>query len=482
MDPLFLFRQPAPEAQPIKLTSVNKFISNISKIAPNRHKAYSYQEEQTQYVLWYNKDFNVVNMQVLRDFQEGSQKCKLGIQGGDKITYHFNGSIAPKGINQNQRELLRRFFSLAKQWSGYKKEGAEATIEKLKAEDHARYVEISKIFIPPKEETILNECRATYAQLSKKERDVLISKASTISVDNFTCGPKVDFVDSSWTQAHLCELSNNIFSPFKENLIFPLGQSPAWFAAMAQIDQPNPERFSHVAFSGDWYGLFDDATGKELLIEYEGRSIPRDTNDYLQIHSIGKDLNLQLIEKNKPTPEQTECYRSYLSRVGCTPARIMEQNEPAVIIDYVQRAGGLKSYLEFLFTWAEKEGISREELKRKLIVLCMYDKACGLLGDEDNATAYMQKNMGEYSSSPVIAFPVTDDEYTTTTQGIRSLFAKAHNTVSEQHRLIKRFPPSQWTEENCKKCSFAEYNGQVNEYILPIYANFMHTVGIMSGH
>lgn len=336
-----------------------------------------------------------------------------------------------------------------------------------------------EVFTPPKEETLLNDLREQYAKLSKFEKQQVRNKVREIENDVvYGCGRNVDFVKMAGTHQAMHAITEQLFGPFKDNLIFSLGQSPAWFTAMAQIDQPNPDRFSYVAFSGDWYGLFDKQTGKELLVEYQGRSIPRNKEDYIAIQSIDKDLRLELIEKNKPTADQTKHFRSYLSRIGCTPQRIMEQKEqePAVFVDYINRAGGLKSFLEILFTWAEEEGISRDELRKHVIVQCMYDGASEILGDKKNAEEYLQGNLGQYSSSPVIATTISEDDYSPDTEGIRNMFSKVRNEISEQRRLIKRFTPSEWTEENCKKSSFAEFEGKVNEYILPILANFINTL------
>lgn len=353
----------------------------------------------------------------------------------------------------------------------------KAELERFKLITPPVNLDSPKIFTPPKEENLLKDLREEYKHLPDLQKQQLREKVREISTENaYSCGRNVDFIKEAYTQMTMHSLTQKLFGPFKENLIFSLGQSPAWFTAMAQIDQPNPDRFSFVAFSGDWYGLFDHETGKELLIEYEGRSIARKKDNYIPIQSIDKNFRLKPIEKNKPTVEQITCYRSYLSRIGCTPQRLLEQKEPAVIVDYVQRAGGLKSFLEILFTWAEEEGITREQLKSYLIIQCMYDKATELLGDDENAVDYLQLNLGQYSASQVIAFPITEDDYSAETEGIRGLFAKAHTSISEQRRLIKRFTPSLWTEENCSKSSFAEYNGKVNEYILPIYANFINTV------
>lgn len=327
------------------------------------------------------------------------------------------------------------------------------------------------------ENSFLLELKQKYTFLTDEEKDDVRSKVNDIANEIiYGCGRNVDFVNSAITQKEIHRLSQLLFSPFKENLIFSLGQSPAWFAAMAQLDQPKPERFSFVAFSGDWYGLFDDHSGKEMVIDYEGRSIARKKENVTAIQSIHKDFRLQFIEENKPTQEQTKCFRSYLSRIGCSPKRIMEQKEPAVIVDYVNRAGGLKSFLEILFTWAEEEGFPREEFKCHLKIQCMYDLAAELLGDEENAKAYLQANLGQYSSSEVIAFPLTENDYSPETEGIRNLFSKERTIISEQRRLIKRFTPALWTEENCNKSSFAEHGGEVNPYIEAIYANFICAV------
>lgn len=356
-----------------------------------------------------------------------------------------------------------------------------STLESTEASEDLPILEseinLADFFTSFKEESFLQDLGKKYTSLSENEKQKVRLRVNDITIDHaYSCGRNVDFIKVPMTQMAIHSLSQKLFNPFKENLIFSLGQSPAWFATMAQIDQPKPERFSFVAFSGDWYGLFDEETGKELVIDYEGRSIPRKKEDVITIHSIHKNLKLKPIEQNKPTLEQTKCFRSYLSRIGCTPKRIMEQKEPAVIVDYVNRAGGLKSFLELLFTWAEEEGIQGEQLKEHLIIQCMYDSAAELLGDEENAKAYLQDNLGIYSASPIVAFPLTENDYSPETEGIRGLFSKTRSDISEQRRLIKRFTPSLWTEENCNKSSFTEYNGQINEYILPIYANFINTL------
>lgn len=473
---------PPMESMELKLKSVNKFINNISLVAPNRLSALCYRESPAEFVIWYAERFNAVNIQVKSDFVEKNQNRKLGIQADEKkITYYVNGAPVSE-IKQSQKELFKRLFSHAKQWAarkmGESSEGLResGSLEVIRSEEQARYNEILKAFFPPKEEMILHCYREVYSHLNINELTDLQMKTKQIAYAHFFKIDKLnmekDFINSKEMQLSIYKASLDLFGSFKENLIFPIGQSPAWFAAIAQINEPNPQRFCHVAFSGRWYELFDNPE-KLILEAYENQPI-KDC-DCNNIKYYDKNLKLQIVDDNIPNFEQISCYRSYLSRIGCSPQRILGQKEPSVIVDYIRQAGGIKSFLEFLFVWAADEGINAKKLKSKLIIQCMHDKKSPIfLAHEDGLREYLQLNLGEYSSHPIILSPIEESNFPMDDDGVLEMISIKDDAINEKSRLVKYFPPIQWTEENCKKSSFG--NDKVNEYIFPIYVKLMNTL------
>lgn len=440
----------------LKLAWVNEFIGNTRLIAPNRAGAFYYQEkkekkEETEsvycYVFWYSKRLKGVNIQARSFFeQKKNQDTRIGVQGGDiKVTYYSRGKPV-RELPKAKIEMLERLFDHLKvicaakvtgeSSEGFRSSGIRSSVEIF---EYCRYSELTKTFFPPKEELILQSYREKYSRLGPAEKNTLQRRASPGDVANKS-------LNSGATQAYIYQMSVELFGAFKEGLIFSVGQSPAWFAAMAQIHQPNPQRFCHVAFNGCWHRL-EDCPGKECL-------------------------TLKIIQDNIPTYDQLKSYRSYLSRIGCSPQRILGQKEPSLIVNYVHRAGGVKSFLQFLFVWAKEEGIDIKLLKKKLIIQCLHDKNLSFSAPGNDLRKYLQQNLEEYSIYPIIAIAVEPNIFQL--QGnSKNLTSTRDNILKADCSLVKFFPTKEWTPENCKKSSFS--HDEEHKHIFPIYAGFIET-------
>ena len=90
---------------------------------------------------------------------------------------------------------------------------------------------------------------------------------------------------------------------------------------------------------------------------------------------------------------------------------------------------------------------------------------------------YLQSNIGEYSSFPVLTVPLVDED-SSENNVIREMLSAGKDEINRKHQLVKPFPPSCWTSQNCSESSFNLE--QLNNYILPIYANFIETVNAIS--
>lgn len=442
----FLPPNPLPPPEP-KLTSVNEFISNVSIFAPNRDTAFYYRKKMAVFAFWYSKRSHVVNIQVKSNFEMDNQEQLLSVHGGDtKATYYEKGKQLQE-LNIDKIELLKGLFDEAKHLAsttrngesseGGKSSGIRSSMEMF---EYHRYNELSKTFFPPKEEMLLQLYREEFSRLSPEEKENLRRKVN-------------HGLTSKETQSSIYQKSIELFGTFKENLIFPVGQTSAWFAAMAQIHQPNAQRFCHVAFNGCWYEL-------EKCINT--------TNP-----SVEQDLKLKYVEAKLPTFDQVKFYRSYLSRIGCSPQRILGQKEPSVIVEYVHRAGEVKSFLEHLFSWAINEGISTNHLRNKLMIMCLHDKSLSSTAPGNDLIKYLQLNLGEYSMYAIIAMPIEQNDFPMQNYN-KNLISPSENIIEEEQSLVKFFPPKEWTEVNCKKSSFS--HDEAHKHIFPIYASFMETV------
>lgn len=457
----------------IKLDSINKFITNISKLAW-KEKPYYFKEEEKEnkaiYAIWYTEESNAVNLQVKDEFDRETQKSKFVIQGGDKQVSYYVEGVPVADINQERRKLLKKLFREAKEWKiSESSEGIHSSYSlhsnsygRLRSGDRYCYQEK---FSLPKEEALIKSCQDLHPHLTSKQIGEYQQKAKSIYREKFksTVGKYINTPEFHFS---LSKIYWDLFEFFPRNLIFSIGscswpvalsQISAWPVAPSQITDPaaisqitelKPERFGYVAFDGNMF---------ELPARCKGDDKP-----------IAAKSTLQLLQEKVPTSDQIKFYRMYLSRIGCTPQRILGQESPTVLVNHISEdyAGGIKTFLALFFQWAFEEKIKLPDLKMKLIIQCMYDKCFSVWGEEENLRYYLFENLRDYSSYSILAVPVTEDRSLVNNE-IREMIPKANDKITELRGLVKYFPPSLWTETNCKKSTFDE------EKICPILISYI---------
>lgn len=446
MLPLIHSRQPVT----IELSKVNQFCENIGKV-----QQITFEVPPTEYTLWIENAY--VSIQVSKDFNKRTEKRKFSVKGGNEISYIEKGKPV-KDIDNQLKRLLIKLFDKAQDvvsLSNGREVKRETVSSDFSSEESASGGKEHEYFATP-DCRILLSFRKKFANIGPGEKkgysDRLLTLKKEFPVEDASQDGCSDFFTSEVALRNIYLLSREIFGLHYDNLIFSLGQSPAWFAATAQIDQPKPERFCHVAFSGSWYDL--DVKNQEDLFgrisEVEASKL------YLKpLKGVGK----------APNKEQTKFYRSYLSGIGCSPENLVKQKKPAIIVDYVTVAGGMKSFLEFLYEWADEDKL-REGLRKKLIVHCLIDKGSTLShAYEGNMRVYLQNNFEAYSEYPIVTMSVVD-HHSRAKSELRAMLSPKSTPNIAKRRLVKHFPFSLWNEENCKTHSFGN---PIDSYIEPIY-------------
>lgn len=245
--------------------------------------------------------------------------------------------------------------------------------------------------------------------------------------------------EANWIK-FVFELSEELFSPYKNSNVFILGQSLAWLMTTHQL-QESSNNLSPVAFSGDWYGLFN-GKGEEVVIDYPGKEKSESNRPGTKLTKATPDLSLRRIATAAPTREQELAYRSYLRQVGLTPLQIIDSEKPFVIMDYIQKGGGLRSFLEILYTWAQEEGIPASKLRPKIhlhlvshsdYIEAHYPKEGG--GKEQHEK--YARNIFHDTAGKITYFHIADE---TTCLG------RLFNKSEDERRLIKKLPKSKWVE------------------------------------
>ncbi len=141
---------------------------------------------------------------------------------------------------------------------------------------------------------------------------------------------------------NLYEAAKELSSLFPNARMFALGRTPLWFLEMAKLLDENPERYSSIAFSKNWYEL-------------------------------GEDGSLQQSQTKALTTEQIASYRDYLSSIHLDLKTIISQAEggkKTVIVDYVREGKGIASFLSILSDWAEEENLG-VALRKAMHVHCL---------------------------------------------------------------------------------------------------------------
>lgn len=459
----------------ITVASVNQFISDFTRgrkeedviyystnsKSPKVRHLQNTQGDKVSYSIWYKQGHPMptVFVQIRADFEKKTKDRQLGISTcGNEVCWSFGGkTLSDKKVSKEQKKLVRDLFILAHNikpsLSSEENQGHHYT-EMLSTSDHMRYSLISQSFVPPENDRILEQLCKSYKQsyndeFEKKGEVNFLEVIDSSQAQKPISQLSQNIIDSPQTQKAIYQLSQSIFRGLEDNFIFSIGQEPAWFAAMAQINHPDPEGFTFVAFSGDWY----DAN---LIRKPE-------------------DSAFTINEDKLATDEQFKAYQSYLKRIGCSPSRIMGLEKPAVFVCYVEKGSEMKCFFEFLFLYAEREGISRQLLRSKLIIRCLYTEINPNLFQEKCARSFLKDMLEEYSFYPISPFSIVNAlnvNEDPRENNILELFFKKNNCSDDVHHLVKYFPPSKWTVENCKDSSFAKLNGKLNPYIHPLHLCF----------
>lgn len=363
-----------------------------------------------------------------------SVKYKLSSLCDEKLNKGaFGGAEKPDGDNTTESNDSLSEISVHEKSNELNKDNAIGS-------ENSNPIKITT-FVP--EYSPLEKIKQDYLKMDENEKENLTSLyAETFC---FGCGgAMMPFADNNIKEVF--NVAHQLFNPHTEKFVLALGQSPAWLLEIAKLDGKNSKGMDHIAFSGDWWGIVDN-DGVEQLEDYKGRAIERTEKTKGLI--ITKTTILTKL-KTLPTNEQIKNYQIYLERIGCTPAQIMNRNEPTVIVDYVQRAGGLRSFLDILYLCAKESGISADQLKNKLEIHFLYE-----LVFLSNMTPEISKN--DYQDYLTINFDSLASKmyFTPTTDGVvyKNSIEFLFNKTDENQRLIKRFPYNKWNLEECKNGS-----------------------------
>jgi hypothetical protein len=399
---------------------------------------------------------------------------------GIRITYYVKGVPTPE-INEERKKLLKGLFNHAQAWvariGGESSDGvgsASDSLEISRSKERFPNYGMPRKFTLPEKELILKQYRKEYSRLSDLDKAVIEETEKKIQSSN-----SFDYIgnteDSLKTQSIIFQISLDLFGPFPNSQIYSIGTGPAWFAAVAQIHQPNPDRIVPVAFSKGWYELANPQIENPSDPFYN--SLPMSGSNIEFRNKIDRNSKLQCIEQNMPTPEQAGNYNSlYLKELGCGVEDIIKRPGFTVFVFYMERAGSAKSFLEFLNLRADEKNIPRQKLKEKVVIQCIYDQGSNELGYEENVRGYLLANIGEYTMFPILTIPVTND-LSPQSSMIREMFSSVETPFTRDRRLVKDFPPTEWSAENCQKSTFCD-----NKYIFPIYAALIRGTNIIKNN
>jgi len=301
----------------------------------------------------------------------------------------------------------------------------------------------------------LNAFETEYAAMDNSKKAAAVDACDdTFPADGYS---NRDPLNSDWIGI-LFDFAQKLLAPHSpKSTIFAIGQTPAWILAAGRAADPSrKDKLRHLAFSGSWWGIAD-ATGKEYTVSFEGSSTKTTGNSWKN-YEAGQTL--RKFSDRAPTGPQLAAYRKYLARIGFHPRAIVQAEHPTVIVDYVQRGGGLRSFLDVLFDWAQDEGFSKDQLKAKMHLQLIYGNTdAGRFSSQDAFVCFLTEIFSPLSAKLEFTFIEPIEELT---------LLRLTNKSDEKRRLIKRFTWNAWNEETCSESSYAN-----NPAIRTIYLQFL---------
>lgn len=308
--------------------------------------------------------------------------------------------------------------------------------------------EATTAYYLPSVTILIPECsREAYEALGKEDHRKLAQEFETTFPDNPYLAREpfsqhwIKFIFSFSEQ-----IFKDIFSnPHRENArIYGLGQTPAWPIEIGKLSHPD-RTIGHIAFSGNWwYFPTPEDASKELVFHSMGTidsAKQRRRNEKEKV-----DLLTKLLPNRAKTPDrkQIENKRADLASIGLDPRTIMSQKGPTVIVDYVQSAAGLKSFVSLIEEWAQELGLV-DRLKEKLHLhfLCS-DEDASLYGGQTSFELFIEANFFSYQRN------YTHFE-TSKTRVLSALSRKEEERGAHpdgkpfaSHRLVAKSPARTW--------------------------------------